>query len=206
MREQGIAGISPATWHPVTTIGDGSPHTIPDLVNRDFDGAGSMRCGPSTSAIWPPGVLALPVRGDGCSRRVLGWEIEDHSRTDLVETALRRAVTLRGRDTSGVIVQADWGCRYTSTRLHDVARGLRVRLSIGRTGVCWDNAQIQSFWSTLKTEYYHGHTFTTKAAGKVRVGAWIETTYNRTRRHSSLGMISPVAFEEQLMTPAAEAA
>jgi putative transposase len=208
MRQQGIAGISPATWHPVTTIGDGSACTIPDLVNRDFD-QGRL------DAVWTSDITYLPtgegwlylcaVR-DGCSRRVLGWAIEDHLRTDLVETALRRAVTLRGRDTSGVIVHADRGCQYTSAQLHDVARDLGVRLSVGRTGVCWDNAQIESFWSTLKTEYYHRHTFTTKAAAKVGVGAWIEATYNRTRRHSSLGMISPVAFEKQLMTPAAEAA
>jgi putative transposase len=208
MGAHGIAGISPATWRPVTTISDGTPHTIPDLVERDFDRS-------RLDAVWTSditylatgeGWLYLCAVRDGCSRRVLGWAIEDHLRTDLVETALRRAVTLRGRDTTGVIFHADRGCQYTSTQLTDVADQLGVRLSVGRTGVCWDNAQIESFWSTLKTEYYHRRSFTTKAAAKSGVGAWIEGTYNRTRRHSSQGMTSPVAFEKQLTTPAAQAA
>jgi transposase InsO family protein len=208
MRSHGIAGISPATWRPVTTISDGTPHTLPDLVERDFD-RGRL------DAVWTSditylatgeGWLYLCAVRDGCSRRVLGWAIEDHLRTDLVETALRRAVTLRGRDTTGVIVHADRGCQYTSTQLTEVADELAVQASVGRTGVCWDNAQIESFWSTLKTVYYHRRVFTTRAAAKAGVGAWIEGTYNRTRRHSSLDMISPVAFEQQLTTPAAQAA
>jgi transposase InsO family protein len=208
MRAHHIAGISPATWHPVTTLSDGSPHTIPDLVNRDFD-QGAL------DVVWTSDITYLPtgqgwlylcaVR-DGCSRRVLGWAIDDHLRTDLVETALRRAVSLRGRDTTGVIFHADRGCQYTSTQLDQVATDMGMRLSVGRTGVCWDNAQIESFWSTLKTEYYNRHTFATKAAAKQGVGAWLEGTYNRTRRHSALGMISPVAFEQQIQTPAADAA
>ena len=208
VRSHGIAGISPATWRPVTTISDGSSHTIPDLVERDFD-RGRL------DAVWPSditylatgqGWLYLCAVRDGCSRRVLGWAIEDHLRTDLVETALRRAVTLRGRDTTGVIFHADRGCQYTSSQLNDVADELGVRLSVGRTGVCWDNAQIESFWSTLKTEYYHRRGLATKAAARTAVGAWIEGTYNRTRRHSSLGMLSPLAFEKQIATPAAQAA
>lgn len=127
-------------------------------------------------------------------------------RTELVETALRRAVSLRGGDTTGVILHADRGCQYTCAQLAEIAAELEVRISVGRTGVRWDNAQIESFWSTLKTEYYHRQKFATKAAAKRGVGAWIEATYNRTRRHSSLGMLSPVTFEHQLMNPAAEAA
>ena len=81
-----------------------------------------------------------------------------------------------------------------------------MRLSVGRTGVCWDNAQQESFWSTLKTEYYDRHHFATQRRGHHAVSAWIETVYNRRRRHSALGMISPVAFEEQLTTAATQAA
>lgn len=208
MRAHGIAGISPATWHPVTTVADESAHTIPDLVERDFD-RGRL------DAVWTSDITYLPtgqgwlylcaVR-DGCSRRVLGWAVDDHMRTELVETALRRAVSLRGGDTTGVILHADRGCQYTSAQLAEIAAELEVRISVGRTGVCWDNAQIESFWSTLKTEYYHRQKFATKAAATRGVGAWIEATYNRTRRHSSLGMLSPVTFEHQLMNPAAEAA
>lgn len=77
-----------------------------------------------------------------------------------------------------------------------------MRLSVGRTGVCWDNAQIESFWSTLKTEFYDGHHFTTHAEAIT----WIETIYNRRRRHSALDQITPVAFEDRLATAAEKAA
>jgi transposase InsO family protein len=208
MRARGIAGISPATWHPVTTIPGAWAHTIPDLVQRRFD-RGKL------DVVWTSDITYLPtgqgwlylcaVR-DGCSRRVLGWAIDDHLRTDLVQTALRRAVTLRGRDVAGVIFHADRGCQYTSAQLADAAERLGVRLSVGRTGVCWDNAQIESFWSTLKHEHYNRHRFATKAEAIRSVGHWIEQIYNRHRRHSALGMISPVTFERQHQTTAAEAA
>lgn len=105
-----------------------------------------------------------------------------------------------------MIFHADRGCQYTSTQLADVATELDVRLSVGRTGVCWDNAQQESFWSTLKTEFYQRHTFATHADATKAVSSWIETVYNRRRRHSSLGQISPVAFEHRLTAAATEAA
>ena len=98
------------------------------------------------------------------------------------------------------------GAQYTSAQLADVAAEVNVRLSVGRTGVCWDNAQQESFWSTLKTEYYNRHSFTTRAEAIQAVSDWIENTYNRSRRHSALGQIAPVAFEQQYHTAAQEAA
>lgn len=112
---------------------------------------------------------------------------------------------MRGANVNGVIFHADRGCQYTSTQLADAAGELGLRLSVGRTGVCWDNAQIESFWSTLKHEFYNRRTFATKAEAKQAVGTWIESVYNRRRRHSKLGMISPVTFEEHINN-AAEAA
>lgn len=199
MRNEGIAGISPATWHPVTTITD-ADHTIPDLVNRQFD-QGAL------DLVWTSditclktgqGWLYLCAVRDGCSRRVLGWCIADHMRTDLVESAVRSAVAMRGREVTGTILHADRGTQYTSGQMADTAKELGLRLSVGRTGVCWDNSQIESFWSTLKTEFYNRHTFATKAEAKRTVGAWIEAVYNRRRRHSKLGMISPVTFEQHI--------
>jgi len=118
---------------------------------------------------------------------------------------LRRAATFREGDTTGVIFHADRGCQYTSDQLDRAARDLKVRLSVGRTGVCWDNAQQESFWSTLKTEHYNRYEFATRAAAIRSVTEWIETVYNRRRRHSALGNISPVAFERRF-NAAAEAA
>ena len=167
MRENEIRGISPRPWRPVTTIADASPHAIPDLVQRRFD-RGAL------NAVWTSditylatgqGWLYLCAVRDGCSRRVLGYAFADNLHTDLVESALRRAVTFRDPATGAtdeVIFHADRGCQYTSEQLADVADELDVRLSVGRTGVCWDNAQQESFWSTLKTEFYHRHRFATR--------------------------------------------
>ena len=146
---------------------------------------------------------------DGCSRRVLGYAFADTLHTDVVETALRRAVTFRDPGTgptAGVIFHGDRGCQYTSTQLANAATELYVRLSVGRTGVCWDNAQQESFWSTLKTEYYQRHTFPTRAQAITAVSAWMDTVYNHRRRHSALGQIAPVTFEQRLTSPATQAA
>jgi putative transposase len=211
MREGGIRGISPRPWQPVTTIADANPHAIPDLVGRRFD------CG-VLNTVWTSditylatgqGWLYLCAVRDGCSRRVIGYAFSDNLHTDLVESALRRAVTFRDPASGGtdkVIFHADRGCQYTSTQLADVAAELDVRLSVGRTGVCWDNAQQESFWSTLKTEYYQRHHFDTHEHAITAVSSWIENVYNRRRRHSALGQINPVAFEHRLNTAAAKAA
>ena len=219
MAANGIGGISPRPWRPVTTIADQNPHTIPDLVARRFDRGALNKVW--TSDIPPQaggapsyldtgqGWLYLCAVRDGCSRRVLGYAFADSLHTDVVEAAVRRAVTFRGEETgptATVIFHADRGCQYTSTQLADVAREVDVRLSMGRTGVCWDNAQQESFWSTLKTEYYERFWFDTHAEAITGVSTWIGQVYNRARRHSSLRQISPVTFEHQLTTAVAQAA
>lgn len=122
----------------MTTIRDQVPHTIPDLVERDFD-RGAL------NVVWTSditylgtgqGWLYLCAVRDGCSRRVIGYDFADTLHTDVVETALRRAVTFRGTDTRGVIFHADRGCQYTSAQLARAAEDLDVRVSMGRTGVC----------------------------------------------------------------------
>ena len=202
MREAEIRGISPRPWTPVTTIVDAVPHAIPDLVERRFDQGvlNVVWTSDITYLATDEGWLYLCAVRDGCSRRVLGYAFSASLHTDVVESALRRAVTFREGDTAGVIFHADRGCQYTSTQLATVAEELGVRVSVGRTGVCWDNAQQESFWSTLKTEHYNRHRFATRAAATASVSTWIETVYNRRRRHSALGNISPVAFEHRLTT------
>lgn len=211
MRDNNIRGISPRPWRPITTIVDPNPHTIPDLVGRRFD-QGTL------NTVWTSditylgtgqGWLYLCAVRDGCSRRVLGYAFSASLHTDVVEDALRRAVTFRHRatgPTAGVIFHADRGCQYTSAQLAAAATDLDVRLSVGRTGICYDNAQQESFWSTLKTEFYDRHDFATHQEAIHAVSSWIETVYNRRRRHSALGMISPVAFENRHITAATQAA
>jgi transposase InsO family protein len=207
MRHAGIVGISPRRFVPVTTQPGPDPHPVADLVGRRFDQGQLNRVWTSdiTYLSTGQGWLYLCAVRDGCSRRVVGWAIEDHLRTDLVETALRRAVTLRGDLPAKVIFHADRGTQYTSEQIADACIDLPVLRSMGRTGVCWDNAAAESFWSTLKTEFYNRRHWPTKQDAKQAVGAWIEERYNQKRRHSALGMISPVRFE-QLHTQTAEAA
>jgi putative transposase len=207
MRQAGIVGISPRKFTPVTTVAGPDPCPVPDLVGRAFD-RGRL------DAVWTSditylgtdqGWLYLCAVRDACSRRVLGWAIEDHLRTDLVEAALRMAVTLRGQLPAKVIFHADRGTQYTSTQIAEAVEDLPVLSSMGRTGVCWDNAPAESFWSTFKTEFYDRHHWATKAEAKTASARWIEERYNRNRRHSSIGMLTPVRFEE-LQTQTAQAA
>ncbi len=138
MRSHRIVGVSPRRWTPVTTLPGADPAATPDLVRRSFD-RGRL------NAVWisditylatDQGWLYLCAVRDGHSRRVLGWAVEDHMRTDLVETALRRAVILRGVLPEKVVFHADRGTQYTSTQIADAARDLGVLRSMGRTGVC----------------------------------------------------------------------
>lgn len=197
MRASGIAGISPRRFAPVTTVPGPDPAPAPDLVGRRFDRGALNRVWTSdiTYLGTDQGWLYLCAIKDACSRRVIGWAIADHLRTDLVEDALRMAVTLRGTLPQQVVFHADRGTQYTSAQLADAALELGVLRSMGRTGVCWDNAAAETLWSTLKTEFYDRHHWPTKAGAKQAVGNWIEERYNRTRRHSAIGMISPVRFE-----------
>lgn len=126
-------------------------------------------------------------------------------RSDLVQSALAMAVGMRGELAETVILHADRGCQYTSAQLARFAREHNLTRSAGRTGVCWDNAAAESFWATLKVEFYDRYLWPTKAAAKVTVGDWIERVFNRRRRHSAVDMLSPVEFENRL-TNSAQAA
>ncbi len=121
----------------------------------------------------------------------------DTLHTDLVEAALRQAVALRRHLPDKVVFHADRGCQYTSAQLAEAAADLGVLRSMGRTGVCWENAAAESFWSTFKNEYYHRHVFTTIAAARRGSYTWIDGWYNARRRHSAIGYISPLEFEHR---------
>jgi len=206
LRRQGLAGISPRTFAPVTTIVDLDTPVPKDLVNRRFDVGELDRVWTSdiTYLRTGEGWLYLCAVRDGCSRRVIGWAIDDHMHTDLVESAVAMAVAMRGQLAEQVVLHADRGCQFTSAQLARFSRGHNLARSVGRTGVCWDNAQHESFWGTMKVEFYDRHLWPTKAAAKLAVGDWIERVYNR-RRHSAIGMISPVEYENRI-TQTAQAA
>lgn len=197
LRRQGLAGISPRTFAPATTVVDLDAPLPTDRVKRRFDTGELDRVWTSdiTYLRTGEGWLYLCAVRDGCSRRVIGWAIDDHMRTDLVESAVAMAVAMRGELADEVILHADRGCQYTSAQLARFAADHNLVRSVGRTGVCWDNAAAETFWATLKVEFYDRYLWPTKAAAKLAVGDWIERIYNRRRRHSALGMIPPVEYE-----------
>jgi putative transposase len=199
MRRQRLAGISPRTFAPATTVVDLDAPVPKDLVRRRFDTGELDRVWTSdiTYLRTGEGWLYLCVVRDGCSRRVIGWAIDEHLRTELVEDALSMAVAMRGALADEVILHADRGCQYTSAQLARFAHRHNLTLSVGRTGVCWDNAATESFWATMKVEFYDRYLWPTRAAAKLAVGDWIERVYNRRRRHSALGMVSPVEYENR---------
>jgi transposase InsO family protein len=197
LRESGLAGQAPRRWR-TTTVPDPAAVAPPDLVARDFScGTGNIDtrwCGDITYIPTWEGWLYLATVIDLDSRRVVGWATADHLRTDLVEQALRAAISQR-RPGPGVIFHSDRGCQYTSTQYARLAQASGVRLSVGRTGVCWDNAVAESFFATIKSELLNRQSWPTKALAHKAIFEWIEGWYNTRRRHSSLGYLSPAAFE-----------
>ena len=197
MRKHGLVGKHRRRgWK--TTVPDPNAAARPDLIGRDFsvDAAriNTRWCGDITYIRTWQGWLFLATVIDIDSRRVVGWATADHLRTDLVEDALRQAVTRR-RPAAGVIFHADRGCQYTSTQLATAATDLGVRLSHGRTGQCWDNAVGESFFATIKNELLEGGVWPTRAAAHAAIFEYIEGWYNTRRRHSTLGYLSPAAYE-----------
>lgn len=178
-----------------------------DLVDRRFDQGELDRVWTSdiTYLRTSQGWMYLCVVRHGCSRRVIGWAIDENMHTDLVESALSMAVTMRGELPEQVIFHADRGTQYTSGQLARFARRHGVARPVGCTGVCGNNARDESFWATVKVEFYNRFLWPTKRHAGVAVGDWVERVYNRRRRHSSFEMISPVQFGRRF-TQTAEAA
>jgi transposase InsO family protein len=198
MRKLGLRGICPKRWR-TTTIVDPADTYPTDAAKRAWDTGvlNAVWVGDITYLRTWEGWLYLATVIDAHSRRVIGWAIDEHMRTDLVEDALKMAITLRGELPAKVVFHTDRGTQYASAQITKYASENGITRSMGLTGICWDNAMAESFFATLKTEFYYRRIWPTKARAKREVGAWIEDRYNRRRRHSSIGQISPVAFEMQ---------
>jgi len=198
MRKLGLRGICPKRWR-TTTITDAADTYPVDAAKRAWDTGvlNAVWVGDITYLRTWEGWLYLATVIDAHSRRVIGWAIDEHMRTDLVEDALKMAITLRGELPAKVVFHTDRGTQYASAQITKYASENGITRSMGLTGICWDNAMAESFFATLKTEFYYRRVWPTEAQARREVGAWIEDRYNRRRRHSSIGQISPVAFEMQ---------
>jgi putative transposase len=198
MRRLGLVGVCPRRWR-TTTIIDREDAYPTDAVERQWD-TGALNqvwVGDITYLRTWEGWVYLATVIDAHSRRVIGWAIADHMRADLVEDALRMAVVLRGDLPSTVVFHSDRGTQYASAQIAVFAAANGLTRSMGYTGICWDNAMAESFFATLKTEFYYRRVWATKQHARTAVGAWIENCYNRRRRHTCLGHVAPVTFEMQ---------
>ena len=180
-----------------TTIPDPAAAVRADLVGRDFSvnaaAVNTRWCGDITYIPTWEGWLYLATVIDIASRRVVGFALAEHLRTELVAGALTNAVAARD-PAPGVVFHADRGCQYTSSDYARLADDLAVILSSGRTGQCWDNALAESFFASLKGECLDQHSWPNRAAARratVEYIAW----YNGTRLHSALGYVTPEEFE-----------
>ncbi|WP_328999489.1 IS3 family transposase [Kribbella sp. NBC_00709] len=211
MRAADRYGRTPRRWKK-TTIPDPAATSRPDLIGRDFDidpvqpaTLDARWCGDITYIHTWQGWLYLATVIDLASRRVVGWAVADHLRTDLVADALTDAVNRR-RPAAGVVFHSDRGCQYTSAQFANLARDLGVTLSVGRKGQCWDNAVAESFFATVKTELIHRRAWPTRKAASSALFDYIEGWYNTRRRHSTLGYLSPTQYESSLTVTAEQVA
>jgi putative transposase len=197
MRLHGIVGVhKPAKVRTTIPAEDAPP--LPDLIGRRFDpGRPDVAwVGDITYVPTGEGWLYLASVLDLGSRRLLGYSMADHMRTQLVADALRMAAGARGGAVAGTIFHGDRGSQYLSGEYRSLVAERRMVQSVGRTGVCWDNSVAESFWSSLKRELVHRYRFPDRASARRAIFAWINR-YNHTRLHSSLGYLPPVEWENQ---------
>lgn len=134
---------------------------------------------------------------DLCTRRIVGWSMADHMRADLVTDALAMAMSRR-RPGAGLLHHSDRGVQYACDQYQAMLAEHKLTCSMSGRGDCWDNAVIESFWATLKTELVHHEQYATREQARASIFQYIEVFYNRQRLHSSLGYKSPEAFEASL--------
>ena len=201
MRKAGLEGAS-RRRRKGTTCRDQDARPAPDLVERDFAATGPDRLWVADITYVPTwsGFLYLSVVVDAWSRRVVGWSMANHLRTELVLDALNMA--LWQRRPSDVVHHSDQGCQYTSIAFGRRCEEAGVRPSMGSVGDCYDNALCESFFATLECELLDRRRFKTRAEAKMAIFDFIEAWYNPHRRHSSLGQQSPVKFERRHSTAA----
>jgi putative transposase len=195
MRQAGLSGLLTKKYK-ATTIRVSGVRVADDLLDRDFAARAPNRCWVADITYlrtWE-GWLYLVAVQDLYSRRIVGWSMADHMRTELVTDALQMALERR-RPERGLIWHSDQGSQFVSLAFGQKARGAGIAQSIGSKGACYDNAVAESFFATIKKELIHRRSWPTKAELRTEVFDYIEVFYNRERRHSTLGQLSPMQYE-----------
>jgi transposase InsO family protein len=197
MTAAGLRGRRAPRWIRTTTP-EPTPPAIPDRVHGDFTASAPdvVWVGDITYIRTWEGWLYLATVIDVFSRRVIGFALADHMQASLVCEALHMAVATRGGHIAAVIFHSDRGSQYTSTEFRALCDAHGVQQSMGKTGVCWDNALAESFFATYKLELIEPRSWPTRARARMATVHWLEAIYNRQRRHSAIDMLSPVDYED----------
>jgi putative transposase len=197
MRRHGIRAIMAPARRARTTDSRHSLPIAPNLVARDFTAAAPNRVwlADITYIQTDEGWLYLAAVMDLFSRKIVGWAMRDHLRTELTSAALMMAIQ-RQRPAAGLIHHSDRGVQYASHDYRVILAAADITTSMSRKADCFDNAPMESFFHTLKTEHVHHQNYATRAEAKRDVFAYIEGFYNRTRLHSAIGYISPIQMEQ----------
>jgi transposase InsO family protein len=198
MREEGLCGKIRKRFR-ATTQSDSSLAVAPNTLDRNFDVK-------APDQVWASDITYLPLNSGGFaylavvldlfSRRIVGWAMAEHLRTELVEDALEAALGARqpGRN---MLHHSDRGCQYASNAYRVKLEGLGIQASMSRRGNCYDNAVVESFFGTLKQELVHDARWSTCVEARAEIHEYIEVFYNRKRLHSSIDYRSPADFEAE---------
>jgi putative transposase len=197
MRRHGIRAIMAPPRRVRTTDSRHALPIAPNVLARDFTAAAPNRVWLADITYIPTdeGWLYLAAVMDLFSRKIVGWAMRDHLRTELAATALMMAVQ-RQRPAAGLIHHPDRGVQYASYDYRAALNAAGMTASMSRKADCFDNAPMESFFHTLKTELVHHRQYATRADARRDIFAFIEGFYNRTRLHSAIGYISPIEMEQ----------
>jgi putative transposase len=199
MREHGIRARTGRKFVPRTTDGRHEQPVAANVLDRQFDADLPDRKWAADITYVPTGEGWLYLAGviDLCSRKLVGWSMAEHMRSDLVADALRMAITRR-RPAPGLLHHSDRGVQYASDDYQGLLQTSGMACSMSGKGDCWDNAVMESFWGTLKTELVNHEHYATREQARASIFEYVEVFYNRHRLHSSLGYVSPEQFEASL--------
>jgi len=206
MRTEGLVACQPKPFRVTTTADTDAVADTPDLLERDFTDTrpGVKFVGDITYIHTWAGFIYLATIIDCYSKKVVGWSIKDHMRTELVTDALKNAAATTLIEADAVF-HSDHGSVYTSKDYRTLVTTLGMRSSMGRTGVCWDNALAESFFAALKNERVNRTVYATKTQARRDVINYIEGFYNSRRRHSALGYKRPNEVHYNYQQPLAAA-
>lgn len=192
MRELGLVACQPRPWRHSLTTADAGAGPIPDLVDRDFtaDVPGAKMVGDITYIPTWEGWLFLATVIDCHTKAVIGWAMDDNYKTPLIAAAIEMAARNCPLP-ADAIFHSDRGSNYTSAEFATTLRELEIRQSVGRTGICYDNAMAESFNAALKVERVHRTAYPTRERARADIASYIELRYNTKRLHSALGYRTP---------------